>query len=242
MSEPSDVEDAKQDVVIEHEATTRPEAIEDESVIVEVPDTAGQSIAEEKEPSVGGLAEEAIEAAVEDLVDKAACAAGEAIGKVIEKSADSIDSEAAATVMKEICKEAGEDIVEGIADSAQTALLESKDEVLEALKEKARELGVKKSTLAIIIKFVMEAVEETPLKGKEQKDYALRLMRALVEDLATGEDKEFLLIALDSGSVADTIDLVAAAAKGNLNVNKVVVAASRSCIPAMLACFSRKKH
>ena len=34
-------------------------------------------------------------------------------------------------------------------------------------------MGVKKSTLALIIKFTMEAVENTPKKGAEQKDYAV---------------------------------------------------------------------
>ena len=40
----------------------------------------------------------------------------------------------------------------------------------------------------------MEAVEDTPLKGAEQKDYALRLIRSLVVELADDEDKEYLCL------------------------------------------------
>lgn len=127
-------------------------------------------------------------------------------------------------------------------EHAVAALVETKDEVLNKLREKINNLGVNKSTLTIIIKFVMEAVEDTPLKGAKQKEYAIKLIMALVEENAKGDDKEFIRIAIDSGSVGDTIDLIASAAKGELNINKVVQAATRSCIPALIeCCFSENK-
>lgn len=170
---------------------------------------------------------------IEKVVEKAADVANIAAEKAIENATQKvIGNSATAVAIRDILKIASEEIV----DSAQVALLDAQDEVLEALRDKAREFGVKKSTLAIVIKFVMEAVEKTPLKGSKQKEYALRLIRALIDDLATGDDKQFLLIALDSGSVADTIDLVAAAAKGDINVNKAVEVATRSCLAALLAC------
>jgi hypothetical protein len=171
-----------------------------------------------------------IEKLVEKAADVANIAAENAAQKVIGNSATAVG-------IRDILKIASEEIV----DSAQVVLLDSKDEVLQALRDKAREFGVKKSTLAIVIKFVMEAVEKTPLKGSKQKEYALRLIRALIDDLARGDDKKFLLIALDSGSVADTIDLVAAAAKGDINVNKAVEVATRSCLAALLACCFNQK-
>lgn len=118
----------------------------------------------------------------------------------------------------------------------ESVLIETKDELLCKLKEKIHNIGVKKNTLSVIIKFVMESVEETPIKGVKQKEYALKLLKSLIDEYAYGDDKEFLVIAIESGSIADTIDLIASAAKGELNVNKVVDVASRSLIYLLLEC------
>ena len=59
-------------------------------------------------------------------------------------------------------------------------------------------------------------------------------------ELAEGDDKEYLLIALDSGSVADTIDLIVAATRGELNVNMVVETATTSCLPCLMSIMSKK--
>ena len=148
-----------------------------------------------------------------------------------------------------------EEVIENIAEKVEekvgnaidetTELIEEKveevkDEVFEELKSKVKELGVKKSTLALIIKFTMEAVEKTPKKGTEQKDYALRLIRALVEDMAGDDEKAFLLTAIDSGAVGDTIDLVVQATQGNLDVNTVVDVATTSCLPLCLSFLSKR--
>ena len=130
---------------------------------------------------------------------------------------------------------------EALNKYTESVLIETKDELLCKLKEKIHNLGVKKNTLSVIIKFVMEAVEETPIKGVKQKEYALKLLKSLIDEFADGDDKEFLVIALESGSIADTIDLIASAAKGELNVNKVVDVASRSLIYLLLECCVGKK-
>jgi hypothetical protein len=156
-----------------------------------------------------------------------------AIDKVVNQNGDGVIGE----MLGDAAKEAVEEIIEDVADAAELALLSVKDEVLEDLKYKLKEIGVKKSTLALVIKFVMEAVENTPIKGKEQKNYALRLIDGLVEEFAYGDDKNFLKIALDSGSISDTIDLIVSATKGELNVNMVIKVATKSCIPAIKSCL-----
>lgn len=160
----------------------------------------------------------------------------------IEKTVD--ESETTDEILVNIADKAETELNEVISDTAsliEEKVEEVKDEVLDELKEKIREIGVKKSTLAIIIKFTMEAVEKTPLKGSEQKDYALRLIRALVVDLASGDEKDFLLTAIDSGSVGDTIDLIVQATQGKLEINTVVEVATTSCLPCCLSLLSKRK-
>lgn len=131
-------------------------------------------------------------------------------------------------------------VVNEVTKNKEELIDKTTDKVFETLLEQATNVGVKKSTIAILIKFVMEAVEDTPLKGAEQKDYALRLIRSLVVELADEEDKEYLLIAIDSGSVSDTIDLVVAASRGKLNVNMIVETAATSCLPCITSVLAKR--
>jgi hypothetical protein len=80
----------------------------------------------------------------------------------------------------------------------------------------------------------METVEKTSIKGTEQKDLALRLIRALIVDLTDKEDEKILLKLLDDGTISNMIDLIVDATRGKLNINKVVTVSSKlisSCVP-----------
>lgn len=182
---------------------------------------------------IAAVAEEVIV----DLVNEVAIDEEEA-EKVIEDAANDIE-EKVDEVVEEV-KETIEEKVDEVVEAVEEKVEELKDDVLDELKEKVKEIGVKKSTLALIIKFTMEAVEDTPKKGSEQKDYAIRLIRALVVDLASDDEKDFLLTAIDSGSVGDTIDLIVQATQGEININSVVEVAATSCLPCCLTILSKK--
>ena len=68
---------------------------------------------------------------------------------------------------------------------------------LSKVKEKVSAISIRPSTLHLIIKYVMEEVEETAAKGAEQKEMALKLIRALVVDLTKDADEEVLLKLID---------------------------------------------
>ena len=192
-----------------------------EQVIVDIVNEV--SIDEEK-------AEKVIEEAATDIEEK--------VDEVVEEVKETIEEKVEEAV--EVVEERVDEIVTETTELLEEKVEELKDDVLDKLKEKVKEIGVKKSTLALIIKFTMEAVEDTPKKGSEQKDYALRLIRALVVDLASDDEKDFLLTAIDSGSVGDTIDLIVQATQGELNINSVVEVATTSCLPCCLTILSKK--
>lgn len=177
--------------------------------------------------------EEALKDTIDGTEEIVSDIANLAIDKVVNQIGDGVIRE----MIGDTAKEAIEEIIEDVSDAAELALLSVKDTVLEDLKYKLREIGVKKSTLALVVKFVMEAVENTPVKGKEQKNYALRLIDGLVEEFAYGDDKDFFKIAIDSGTISDMIDLIVSATKGELNVNMVMKVASRSFLPALISCL-----
>ena len=112
------------------------------------------------------------------------------------------------------------------------------DFTLQKVKEKVSAISITPSTLHLIIKYVMEEVEETPAKGAEQKEMALKLIRALVIDLTEGADEEVLLKLLDDNSISNLIDLIVDATKGKLNINAVTKVTSgciNKCIPYLFS-------
>ena len=92
----------------------------------------------------------------------------------------------------------------------------------------------------------MEAIEDTPVKGQEQKEFALKVMKGLVEELPENNpEKIFLLESLESGSVDGMIELVVAASKNELTINHVATV-SKACLPTLskyisTKCASRRK-
>jgi len=116
------------------------------------------------------------------------------------------------------------------------------DKVFEQLEAKAKEIGVKRKTLTVLLRFTMEAIEDTPVKGLEQRDYAIRLLKALVKSQAEDPEKTILLDVIDSGILEDTIDLVVSASRGELNVNQVGEAAASCCLSFLSKRGKKKKN
>lgn len=171
---------------------------------------------------------------VEEKVEEAASAVEDAVDDAIDAA-----EEKAKDVVNKVISEAAIELKEKVDDV--------KDDVLDGLKEKVKDIGVKPSTLTTIIRFTMEAVEKTPTKGSEQKDYALRLIRALVDDFdandvdnVESDGVAFLRSALDNGTIGDTIDLIVQASRGELDVNTVVEVAATGCLPLCLSFLSKK--
>ena len=105
---------------------------------------------------------------------------------------------------------------------------------LTKLKVKVSAISIRSSTLHLIIKYVMELVEQTPLKGSEQKELALKLINALIVDLTNNEDELVLLQLLNDGTIGNMIDLIIDATKGRLDVNtaiQVTTGCLNRCLP-----------
>ncbi len=108
------------------------------------------------------------------------------------------------------------------------------ESTLKKLKEKTSVISIRSSTLHLVIKYVMELVEETPLKGNEQKELGLQLIKAIIVDLTDGEDEKVLLKLLEDGTIGNMIDLIVDATRGRLDVNSAVNVTTgclNRCIP-----------
>ena len=111
------------------------------------------------------------------------------------------------------------------------------NDALKFLKRKSQNITIRPSTIHLLIKYIMEYIEKTPIKGLEQREMSLRVLRALFVDLTEGEDEKILLKLLDDGTVANLIDLIVDVSKGKFDIN-TAVEVSVGCIPFL--CRSRK--
>lgn len=97
-----------------------------------------------------------------------------------------------------------------------------KNLILAELKGQLKDTQLEPFNLHIILKYVMEAVENSPLKGIEQKELAVSLIKELVNAQTDNDDtKAAMLILLDNGTIGNMIDLIIDATKGKLDVNKL---------------------
>ena len=97
--------------------------------------------------------------------------------------------------------------------------------------------------LHIIIKNVMEIIEETPIKGSEQKIYALKILREIIDEKTYGDEEAMLLLLIDNGTIGNLIDLIVDASKGKLNINAVAETTTgclSTCIPYCLKKNNKK--
>ena len=112
---------------------------------------------------------------------------------------------------------------------------------IEEVKKKLADIGIKSSTMHLVIKYVIEAVEKFPTTGSARKDLALRIIKDLVGELPDSSEKEFILETLNNGLIADTIDLIISATKGDLAIN-VVQDVVFTCIPSCINYFRKRRE
>ena len=114
---------------------------------------------------------------------------------------------------------------------------------LENLKKRMGEVEITPQTLILIMKYAMEIVELTQLKGSEQKEMALRLIRSVVAESQVNEErKKICLEIIDSGTLGQTIDLIVDATKGHVQINqKLIIETASKCAPFLCRCYKSCK-
>jgi len=91
------------------------------------------------------------------------------------------------------------------------------------LKSKIKEDKINVTTIITILKTAMELIEITnELKGSEQKDFAVLLVKELINKsrLLSKEQKQNCLMVIDLGILDNVVDFVVDATNGNVAINK----------------------
>lgn len=120
-----------------------------------------------------------------------------------------------------------------ISKSGSIMLIDSKltNNLLKTIREKLQLEGIKLNTETIIkcLRYVMEIVEASELKGEDQKIMVIKIMRDLVNETKLDDNtKKMLLSFVDQDVIDNVIDFVVDATKGKVNINKIKDV-TRSC-------------
>ena len=93
-------------------------------------------------------------------------------------------------------------------------------EILTKLKEKIGDMEINADNITKVLKFAMECVEVTELKGEAKKDLAIKLVRQVVEESPISDEKEKLLLdMIDQKVLHGMVDLVVEAKEGKIDIN-----------------------
>lgn len=98
--------------------------------------------------------------------------------------------------------------------------------------------------LPSILKSVMEVVDNIPMSGADKKIYAMKIVREIIDEKTYGEEEAVLLLLIDNGTVANMIDLIIDATRGNLNINALgntVGSCATACIPYIFKKTNKNK-
>ena len=80
---------------------------------------------------------------------------------------------------------------------------------LKDLKERIGTMEINANTIVTVLRFAMEVVESTQLKGEAQKTLVIKLVKQVVVDAPISDDKEkFLLDLVDNGIIGEMTELV----------------------------------
>ena len=115
------------------------------------------------------------------------------------------------------------------------------DNTLEKVKYLLNSTNLTVLNLHTIIKAVMEIVEATPIKGTEQKTFALKILREIIDEKVIEEEEVMLLVLIDNGTVGNLIDLVVDASKGKLNVNAIAETTAGCLLGCLPYCMTKTK-
>jgi hypothetical protein len=103
------------------------------------------------------------------------------------------------------------------------------DKLLREVSNKIKNIGISKNTLHLFIQLVIETVEKSNVKGDKKKELAILIMRDLVELIPQSGEKEYILELIHNGTIANMIDLVVLASRGEVNINKVINVSKNCC-------------
>ena len=115
-------------------------------------------------------------------------------------------------------------------------------------RQKIEGIEISAETIMTLLRYAMEVVELSEIKGTQQKEMALKLLTLAIEDSCLdASHKETYLNMVKNGVVGTAVDLIVDATKGKLAVNKTIKQAKgiwvqvKNVINGLVSCYRKMK-
>lgn len=188
-----------------------------------------------------------VEEIVTELKEGNVDAVKEAVSDVVSTTVNDVVSEAVAETVPDVVTDViGTEVVDKVVDAVSEKVVDTVfDGLMEKLNVKVGSLEITPQTVMSVVRYAMEVVEASELKGEEQKNMVLRLLKEAITVAPISDEKEALCLQMiEDGVVANTIDIIVAATHGELEVNTVVenvveIATNTGCC-GLLSLLSKK--
>lgn len=169
---------------------------------------------------------------VEDVIAEVTEDTEKKVEELVESAKDAVQ-DAVNDVIGEVTNN---EVVETLLEAtAEQVIDEAFQHLVDQVNGKLGDLDINPQTVMTVVRFAMEVVEASELKGEEQKAMVLRLLEHVIRVAPISDEREKLCLdMLSEGVVANTIDIIIDASRGKLDVNTVAenaieVAASTGC-------------
>jgi len=114
--------------------------------------------------------------------------------------------------------------------------------------QKIEGIEINAETVMTLLRYAMEVVELSEIKGPQQKEMALKLLTLAIEDSCLdASHKETYLNMVKNGVMGTTVDIIIDATKGKLAVNKTIKQAKgilqqvKNVINGLVSCYRKMK-
>ena len=93
--------------------------------------------------------------------------------------------------------------------------------IIVQLKNKYSDTKIRSETVYIVVKDIIELIENFIISGNDKKKITIKILKELVDDLVDEEnEKKLIYDIIDKKILEQTIDLIVMASKGEIKINK----------------------
>ena len=195
-----------------------PTSTDNASVTAVVDESEEKSVVlEEITPIIEENSTDVVKDAVNETVTETVT---DVVSDTVDNVVTSVLNDTVANVVSDVVTDVAVEVAVNVAEKVVDKVF---DDLLEKLNIKIGSLEITPQTVMTVVRFAMEVVELSELKGEEQKIMVLRLLKHVITVAPISDEKEALCLQMiEDGVVGNTIDIIVAATQGKLEINQIV--------------------
>ena len=178
--------------------------------------------------TISDKVEDIINDNVDSVSNKLHGVLGETVGELVSDTLKNVVDDGLSGITDDI----KDKTINIIDDATDTVFVE----LLGEMNIKIASVEITPDSIMSLVRYAMEVVELSLLKGTQQKEMVIRLIRRVIIDAPISDERELLCLQmLNAGVIGNAIDIIVSATRGELQLNNAVETAVE--VVANTKCF-----